>query len=233
MLFINDSQVAYLEDIMWDQGYLNTKQMTGAFQLLRSNDLIWSTLIRQYLLGERPPMTDLMAWNANATRMPYRMHSEYLRRLFLNNDLAAGRYRVAEGCCGGGLISLDDVRTPIFAVSTTTDHIAPWRSVYKIHWLSDADITFVLTTGGHNAGIVSPPGKAGRDYRIAHKAHEESALDADVWYDHATRCEGSWWPAWQRNLKTSSSQAPRTATEPGSPDYPPLAEAPGSYVREA
>jgi polyhydroxyalkanoate synthase subunit PhaC len=233
MLFINDSQVAYLEDIMWDQGYLNTKQMTGAFQLLRSNDLIWSTLIRQYLLGERPPMTDLLAWNADATRMPYRMHSEYLRKLFLNNDLAAGRYRVGETCCGGGLISLDDVRTPIFAVSTTTDHIAPWRSAYKINWLSDADVTFVLTTGGHNAGIVSPPGKAGREYRIAHKAHDEPALDADIWFDRAERREGSWWPAWQRYLETSSSQESRAATEPGSPDFPALAEAPGGYVREA
>jgi polyhydroxyalkanoate synthase subunit PhaC len=131
------------------------------------------------------------------------------------------------------LISLGDVRIPIFAVSTTTDHIAPWRSVYKIHWLSDADVTFVLTTGGHNAGIVSPPGKAVRQYRIAHKAHKESALDADVWYDQATRYDGSWWPAWQRYLETSSSQGSRTATEPGSPDYPVLSDAPGGFVREA
>jgi polyhydroxyalkanoate synthase len=235
MLFINDSQVAYLEDIMWDQGYLDTRQMTGAFQLLRSNDLIWSSLIRQYLLGERRPMSDLMAWNADATRMPFRMHSEYLRKLFLNNDLAAGRYSVGESCCGGGLVSLDDIRTPIFAVSTTTDHIAPWRSVYKIQWLSDADVTFVLTTGGHNAGIVSPPGNAGREYRMTRKDPEAPVLDTDIWYERAPRHEGSWWPAWQRYLARSSSRRQRKAAAPGAPrkGYAALDDAPGSYVRES
>ncbi len=234
MLFINDSQVAYLEDIMWDQGYLDTRQMTGAFQLLRSNDLIWSSLIRQYLLGERRPMNDLMAWNADATRMPYRMHSEYLRKLFLNNDLAAGRYRVAENCLGGGLVSLDDIRTPIFAVSTTTDHIAPWRSVYKIHWLSDAEVTFVLTTRGHNAGIVSPPGSKGREYRMTAKGPDAPTLDPDLWYERAPPREGSWWPAWQKYLERSSSPRARKATPPGAPHrgYPVLADAPGTYVRE-
>jgi polyhydroxyalkanoate synthase len=235
MLFINDSQVAYLEDIMWDRGYLDTRQMTGAFQLLRSNDLIWSTLIRQYLMGERSAMTDLMAWNADATRMPFRMHSEYLRKLFLNNDLAAGRYRVSESCCNGGVISLDDIQVPIFAVSTTTDHIAPWKSVHKISWLANADTTFVLTTGGHNAGIVSPPGKDGREFRIAEKKRAEPALDADTWYDLAERHDGSWWPVWAEYIAGRSSTPRVAARVPGSRErgYPPLSEAPGTYVREA
>jgi polyhydroxyalkanoate synthase len=234
MLYINDSQVAYLEDMMWDQGYLDTRQMAGAFHLLRSNDLVWSTLVHQYMLGKRPPMFDLMAWNADATRMPFRMHSEYLRRLFLNNDLAAGRYRVAETCMGGGIVSLDDIRTPIFAVSTTTDHIAPWKSVYKISWLADSDTTFVLTNGGHNAGIVSPPEKKGREYRIATKTRDQVSLDPDTWYERAQRREGSWWPTWQKWLAAYSAhpQAPPPAM--GAPDkgYAPVADAPGAYVLE-
>ena len=135
MLFIDEAQVSFLEDMMADQGVLDTKQMAGAFQLLRSNDLIWSMMVHSYLMGERPQMIDLMAWNADATRMPYRMHSEYLRRFFLNNDLAEGRYEVS-----GRPISLRDIHIPIFAVSTLTDHVAPWRSVYKIQMLTHADV---------------------------------------------------------------------------------------------
>ena len=95
-LFINESEISYLENMMWDSGYLDTNQMAGAFQILRSNDLIWSRVVREYLMGGRQPMNDLMAWNADATRLPQRMHSEYLRRLFLNNDLAEGRYEVED-----------------------------------------------------------------------------------------------------------------------------------------
>src|SRR6185436_16143465 len=119
--------------MMWDKGYLDTKQMGGAFQILRSNDMLWSRYVREYLLGERPKMVDLMAWNSDATRMPYRMHSEYLRRLYLNNELARGHYRVGERP-----VTLNDVSAPIFAVATTTDHIAPGQSLYNLHLLSDA-----------------------------------------------------------------------------------------------
>ena len=149
-MFINESQVHFLEDLMRSQGYLDTRQMAGAFQLLRSNDLIWSRLVRHYLMGERTPLNDLMAWNADATRMPYRMHADYLRQLFLNNDLAEGRFQV-----DGRPIAISDIRVPIFAVGTERDHVAPWRSAFKIHLLADTDVTFLLTTGGHNAGIVA------------------------------------------------------------------------------
>ena len=231
MLFINDSQVAWLEDMMWDRGYLDTRQMAGAFQLLRSNDLVWSTMIRQYLLGERAPISDLMAWNADATRMPQRMHSEYLRQLFLKNDLAAGRYRV-----NGQPVSLADIKVPIFAVSAARDHIAPWKSVYKITWLANSDVTFVLASGGHNAGIVSAPRSEGsapshREYHINTISSADWHLDAEAWYSRATRHDGSWWPAWAKWLEAWASDEvsppPLGAAEKG---YPILGDAPGTYV---
>jgi polyhydroxyalkanoate synthase len=190
MLFIDESQVAFLEELMWQQGYLDARQMAGTFQLLRSNDLIWSHMVRDYLMGEREPMTDLMAWNADATRMPSRMHSEYLRRLFLDNDLAEGRYVV-----GGRPVALSDSRVPIFAVGTQMDHVAPWRSTHKIHLLSDAEVTYVLTTGGHNAGIISEIGHTGRSYQVMTRPEDGRYVDPETWLATAPRIEGSWWPA--------------------------------------
>jgi polyhydroxyalkanoate synthase len=225
-LFTSESQVAYLEDTMWEQGYLDARQMSGAFQLLRSNDLIWSQLVRQYLKGERAPMSDLMAWNADATRMPYRMHSEYLRHLFLEDDLAEGRYLVE-----GRPVALSDIRLPIFAVGTTWDHVAPWRSVHKIHLLTDADVTFALVSGGHNAGIVSPPGHDGRSYQLAHRPEDGRYVDPETWAASTPQQHGSWWPAWTGWLAAHSSAPvpppPMGAAERG---YPPLVDAPGRYV---
>jgi polyhydroxyalkanoate synthase len=227
-LFIDDSQLNYLEDIMWDQGYLDTRQMAGAFQLLRSNDLIWSRVVHEYLMGRRAPMIDLMAWNADTTRMPYRMHTEYLHRLFLFNDLFEGRYEV-----DGHPIALGDIRATIFVVSTERDHVAPWRSVYKINLIDDTDVTFVLTSGGHNAGIVSEPGHKGRHYRMSHRAADARYVDPDTWYATATADEGSWWPAWLTWLDTQS-KARRSPPPVGAPDkgYPVLERAPGQYVLE-
>jgi len=227
-LFLGDSQVAYLEDMMWEQGYLDTRQMAGAFQLLRSNDLIWSRMVRQYLMGERAPMNDLMAWNADATRMPYRMHSEYLRHLFGENQLAEGQYRVE-----GRPIALTDIRTPLFAVATQTDHVAPWRSVYKIHLLTDTPVTFVLTSGGHNAGIVSEPGHSGRTYQMAQRDADGRYVDPDTWAATTPVVAGSWWPAWVEWLGGHSS-ALTSAPAMGAADkgFPPLAGAPGRYVLE-
>jgi len=229
MLFINESQVAYLEDIMWEQSFLDTRQMSGAFQLLRSNDLIWSQMVKEYMMGERAPMTDLMAWNADATRMPYRMHSEYLRKLFLDNDLAEGRFVVE-----GRPVALTDIQVPVFVVATESDHIAPWRSVHKFHLLADTEVTFVLTTGGHNAGIVSEPGHPRRAFRIAARRDHETYLDPDTWEAVAERREGSWWPTWFAWLGAHSG----TAVAPpalGAADkgLPPLADAPGTYVKQS
>ena len=226
MLFINDSQVDYLESLMWDQGYLDTHQMAGAFQLLRSNDLIWSRLVQDYMLGKRRGMSDLMAWNTDLTRMPYAMHSEYLRRFFLDNDLAGGRYEVE-----GRPVAISDIRAPVFAVGTTKDHVAPWRSVYKIHLLADTQTTFLLTTGGHNAGVVSEPDRRNRSYQVATKKETDYYVDPETWVASTPHRDGSWWPEWQAWLAArSSGQVP--PPEPGAAEagYPPLTDAPGSYV---
>jgi polyhydroxyalkanoate synthase len=225
-LFIDESQVAFLEDMMWQQGVLDASQMAGAFQILRSNDLIWSRVIHDYLMGERAPMLDLMAWNADSTRMPYRMHSEYLRRLFLDNDLAEGRYRV-----DGRPVALTDIRAPVFAVGTETDHVAPWRSVFKLNLLLDTDVTFLLTSGGHNAGIVSEPTRSDRHYRVREKSERDRYLDPEAWVRETPARQGSWWPAWVRWLAERSG-APVPAPELGGTRLAPLADAPGTYVLE-
>ncbi len=219
-LFIDDSQVAFLEATMWDQGYLDTKQMAGAFQLLRSNDLIWSRRLNHYLLGIPEKKNDLMAWNADTTRMPYRMHSEYLRGLFLENNLAQGQYRV-----DGNPIALTDIRIPIFSVGTLTDHVAPWRSAYKIHMLTDTEVTFLLTVGGHNAGVVSPPGRPNRSYQMTTRAHNDPYIDPELWQSTTPSHAGSWWPAWERWLAARSGK--RVAAPPMGKA---LCDAPGNYV---
>jgi polyhydroxyalkanoate synthase len=227
-LFINESEISYLENMMWERGYLDTYQMSGAFQILRSNDLVWSRIVHEYLLGGRQPMNDLMAWNADATRMPYRMHSEYLRRLFLNNDFAEGRFEV-----DGRPITVSDIRVPAFAVGTATDHVAPWRSVYKIHLDGSREVTFVLTSGGHNAGIVSEPGHPRRSYQIRLHRPEELYLDPESWQTETEVKKGSWWPEWQAWLAARSG--PMVQPPPmGAPSKTrrALRDAPGTYVRQ-
>jgi polyhydroxyalkanoate synthase len=224
-LFIDESEVALLEDMMAVTGTLEARQMAGAFQLLRPNDLIWSRLVREYLLGERAEMTDLMAWNADATRMPARMHGDYLRHLFLDNDFAAGRWIV-----GDRPVSPNDIRPPVFAVGTETDHVAPWRSVFAIHHLTEGEVTFLLTNGGHNAGIVSPIGHPRRRYRLRTHRPGEPHLDPEAWLAAAERHAGSWWPAWTAWLAARNGREV-PARAPGGPDHPPLEDAPGRYVR--
>jgi polyhydroxyalkanoate synthase len=226
-LFIDDSEVDFLESMMWRQGYLDASQMSGAFQMLRSQDLIWSRMVRDYLMGERAPMIDLMAWNADSTRLPYRMHSEYLRKFFLHNDLASGRYLV-----DGEPIAIQNIRTPLFAVGTESDHVAPWRSVYKIHYLAETDVTFALTNGGHNAGIVSEPGHPHRRFRLMDKPAKDRCLSAEEWLAAAPDREGSWWPAWEEWLSRHSS-GERVDPPPfggATANDGPFIDAPGQYV---
>jgi polyhydroxyalkanoate synthase len=223
-LFVDDSQLAFLEDVMWQQGYLDKHQMAGSFQMLRTNDLIWSRMITDYMQGKRQSINDLMAWNADATRMPYRMHSEYLRELFLQNNLAEGRFMV-----GGKPVALQDIRTPIFSVGTVRDHVAPWKSVYKILLLTESDVTFVLTSGGHNAGIVSEPGHKGRSYQISTMPETARYTPPRQWQTDTPIKDGSWWEEWQAWLDKRSNGKIKPPSM-GSKEYAVIEDAPGSYV---
>jgi polyhydroxyalkanoate synthase len=221
-LFIDESQVGYLDEITRGQGYLSGEQMAGSFQFLHSRELVWTRRMREYLMGEREPLSDLGAWNADTTRLPARMHHEYLSALYLHNALATSNYRVQ-----GRAVSLADIRLPMFVVGTERDHISPWRSVYKLHHLCDAEITFVLAAGGHNAGIVSEPGHANRHHQLACRKAHGPWVPHESWQAKAPRHDGSWWPAWQRWLAASSSRPVPARPIPAAAA---LGPAPGRYV---
>lgn len=225
-LFIDDSELAFLDALMWDQGYLAGDQMAATFQLLNARDLVWSRQMREYLLGQRTKPNDLMAWNADSTRLPFRMHSEYLHGLLLHNDLADGRYMV-----DGRPVVLADIRQPMYVLATERDHVSPWRSVYKIHLLCHAGIDFILTAGGHNAGVVSPPGHPRRSYRSASQKRTPAEYCApQTWYEQADYTEGSWWPHWQQWLVHHSAQ--QRVTPPPVDMARALGSAPGCYVMQ-
>ena len=227
-LFINEFEVTLIEDMMAETGYLSSDQMAGAFALLRARDLIWAPAIKKYLLGQSSDSFDLMAWNEDATRMPYRMHSEYLRRLFLNNDLTEGRYHVGEKA-----ISVADIRAPMFVVGTEDDHVAPWRSVYKFHLFADVDITFVLTSGGHNAGIVSEPGHRNRHFRVGETPATAAFRAPSEWLAETEPQDGSWWIAFTDWLAARSGEPitpPRMGARSG--HYAAICDAPGAYVMQ-
>ena len=222
-VLIDEAQVRLLEDMMAARGFLTGKQMAGSFQFLHARELVWSSRTRRWLMGEDEIGNDLMAWNADVTRLPAVMHSQYLRGCFLRNDLAEGRQLFE-----GQAISLHDIHVPVFAVGTVKDHVAPWRSVYKIHRLVSADVTFALTSGGHNAGIVSEPGHAGRSYQLLHTAARQPWRTPEEWQAQAPRHEGSWWTAWSEWLQTHGS-GHQIQAHPAPLDAD-LGPAPGQYV---
>ncbi|MBK1612224.1 poly-beta-hydroxybutyrate polymerase [Rubrivivax gelatinosus] len=225
-VLIDESQVTLLEDMMAERGFLTGPQMAGSFAYLHSRDQVWSRRLREFWLGEPDSPNDLMAWNADLTRMPAAMHSEYLRRCYLRNEIAEGRFPVE-----GRPVALSDIHVPMFVVGTEKDHVSPWKSVYKINRLADTEITFVLTTGGHNAGIVSEPGHARRSYRIATRAADGPWLDPDAWAAAAPRLQGSWWTAWHQWLLEHASGDLAKARTPAKADV--LGDAPGSYVHQS
>ena len=223
-VFIDDDQLQTLRTSMARTGYLSGRQMAGSFQFLNSRDLVWSRNTRRYLLGQDEIGNDMMSWNADVTRLPERMHSEYLSSLFLNNALAAGHYRV-----DGRGVALVDIQVPLFVVGTVRDHISPWRSVYKIHLLTDTSVTFVLAAGGHNAGIVSEPGRPRRSYQIATTVPADGWIEPEIWAAQAPLREGSWWEAYRDWLQARSG--PRQAPPPIPPELQ-VGDAPGLYVKE-
>lgn len=230
-LFIDESQIAFLEDVMAEHGYLDGQRMAGAFQLINSKDLVWSKLVHEYLMGAHTPVTPLRAWNADATRLPARMHSEYLRRLYLHNDLAEGRYRVK-----GEPVHLDAIRAPLYVVATERDHVSPWTSVYQILRLTQTPAQFVLSSGGHNVGIVNPPTgpmahpEAG--YRIGHWVARQAPVDPTAWHAKAQVHAGSWWPHWQSWLATQSSRRVKARPVTGLQLNGRPVPAPGTYVHD-
>ncbi len=226
-IFIDESQLAVLDDMMWEQGALEASQMVGTFNMLRSNDLIWSRLIHHYLMAEPERVSDISAWSSDATRMSYKMHSEYLHSFYQRNDLAAGRYKV-----DGKPITLQDISLPIFAVGTEWDHVAPWRSVYKLHRLSESEITFILTNGGHNQGIIAPPKRLDRHYRIATTPVGHRHRDADSWVKASSYNQGSWWPSWFDWLTDHSSKEVPVSINIAPMTVGSLGSAPGTYVYE-
>ena len=223
-LFIDEGQINLLGHITKGQGFLSGKQMGGSFQFLHSRDLVWTRQMREYLMGERDQGNDLMAWNADTTRLPARMHHEYLVALYLKNALANGRY-----VAGGRRVSLGDLHMPVFLVGTERDHVSPWRSVYKLHQLTGTEISFLLTSGGHNAGIISPPGHPRRSYRLRTQPKGSQWLSMDEWLATAESFEGSWWPAWQAWLAAHSSTPVKARPIPARHALYP---APGEYVMQ-
>ncbi len=222
-VLIDEAQVALLEDMMAERGYLTGPQMAGSFAYLHSQEQVWSRRLRELWLGESTSPNDLMAWNADVTRMPAAMHSQYLRHCYLHNDIAEGRFPVE-----GRPVALMDIDLPMFVVGTERDHVSPWPSVYKIHRLTHNELDFVLTSGGHNAGIVSEPGHPGRHYAQLLRADDAPWMDPQRWLAEAAQHQGSWWPAWHEWLLAKGSVQAVPARTPA-PDQV-LADAPGEYV---
>ena len=220
-VFIDEEQIASLEARMNAKGYLEAHDMAQSFNMLRANDLIWSFVVNNYLLGKSPFPFDLLYWNADSTRMPAAMHSFYLRNMYQENRLIEPGGISLDGVP----IDLGKVKTPAFLLSTREDHIAPWRSTYAATPIYKGPVKFVLSASGHIAGVVSPPGG-----KYGHWENDNNPPTPEEWLEGAAQHPGSWWPAWQRWIgKYAGGAVP--ARQPGDGQLTPIEDAPGSYVR--
>ena len=221
-VFIDEEQLQALEDKMNKRGYLDGSEMASTFNMLRANDLIWSFVVNNYLMGNDPFPFDLLYWNADSTRMPARMHSFYLRKMYQENLLSTPNGIELDGV----KIDLGKIKVPAYFLSTREDHIAPWKSTYRGTQLLGGPKRFVLAASGHIAGVVNPPegGKYG------HWISKDLPADPDAWFQGATEIAGSWWPDWQRWI-LASSKAQVAARQPGDGKLEAIEDAPGSYVQ--
>ncbi len=221
-VFIDEDQLRRLEEHMETQGFLDGQYMSQVFNMMRDNDLIWSFVVNNYLMGREPMAFDLLYWNSDNTRMPKMMHSLYLRKMYMENKLIEpGGITMA-----GVPIDLSKVKLPVYWLSTKDDHIAPWQSTYKATQIYKGPKRFVLSASGHIAGVINPP--------VANKycywTNAKTPANADAFFDGATQHQGSWWTDWQKWVKKyAGGEVPARA--PGDGDLAPLEDAPGSYVK--
>jgi len=220
-VFIDNEQLASLERRMRERGYLEAEDMATSFNMLRANDLIWSFVINNYLLGKEQVPFDLLFWNSDSTRMPAAMHSFYLRKMYQQNLLAKpGGVTLAETP-----IDLSKIKIPTFILSTREDHIAPWKSTYAATHLYSGPIKFVMSAAGHMAGVISAPGS-----KYGHWTNDNLPASPDEWFSGATSHQGSWWPVWDEWItRLDPDRIP--AREPGGGKLSIVEDAPGSYVR--
>ena len=225
--FLSDEALATIDEQMKETGFLSGRAMADTFNLLRANDLIWSVAVNRYLLGKDAPAFDLLYWNSDATRIPAAVHSYYLRRMYRDNDLVKPDALEADGVP----LDLHRVVLPTYCVATSEDHIAPWRSVYRMTQLFAGETVFRLGASGHIAGIISQPGKKKAAW-WGTPPGTPNPPDPDAWLAAAPKHEGSWWPDWTAWLAERSGETVPAPAELGSARYAPLGDAPGTYVLE-
>jgi polyhydroxyalkanoate synthase len=220
-VFIDEEQLAALEEKMNERGFLDGADMANTFNMLRANDLIWSFVVNNYLLGKEPFPFDLLYWNSDSTRMPAAMHSFYLRQMYQENRLSRGKIKLL-----GTKIDLTKIDLPVFILSTREDHIAPWKSTYLATQLYTGPTKFCLAASGHIAGVVNPPASG----KYGHWVNDRLPKKAEQWLETATQRQGSWWPTWDEWVKTyAGEQIP--ARKPGDGGLKILGPAPGTYVK--
>ncbi len=221
-MFVDEEQLRAIEEKMERKGYLEGSEMAQTFNMLRANDLIWSFVVNNYLLGKEPFQFDLLYWNSDATRMPARMHSFYLRNMYQANRLSQpGGITLA-----GEPIDLGSVDVPTYFISTREDHIAPWKSTYRGTQVLSGQRRFVLAASGHIAGVVNPPDGG----KYSHWTNDALPATPDAWFEGAVEMAGSWWPDWQRWVTALDDQHVPART-PGEQGLPAIEDAPGSYVQ--